>query len=247
MRTVLVVADGPETADNLFFASATVPEDDGFEIGADLLARVLEAPEVLDDMGAVLTGALGLGELVDVVGFRTVDVDEVVPRFSAKDSDFPGELCAPEGAREVLRVVLLVNGFFLSSPEPPIDGCDLCEALEDVGAVALVGFRTVEPGTERTGGLVNPPVVRVADEEVGFVAEEVALFTPKIPDRFGGTASFLTPFALSFGGASLSVSVSTSDATGVASSLDWISAGVSSWGGTTGFSTSAMVTEVWIN
>jgi hypothetical protein len=57
-----------------------------------------------------------------------------------------------------VRLVVLVNGFFFSSPDPPTEDCDLCPALEEVEAVALVGFLPVVPGTPRTGGLVKPLV-----------------------------------------------------------------------------------------
>ena len=86
----------PDIVERRFFASATVPEIAGLEIGADLLAEVpelkgalVEVLEVLDVEG--LSAGLGLDALTDVVGFRTV-VEEVVgaPRFSARLSDFTG-------------------------------------------------------------------------------------------------------------------------------------------------------------
>jgi hypothetical protein len=109
---------------------------------------------------------------------------------------------------------------------------DLCPALADVGAVALlVDFRTEEPTGGRVGGLESPPaVVRVADDVVGFVADEVAVVPGRFGamPRFGGTFSFLTPLAASFGGASFSVSGSISDVTPVVSWSDKMSAGASS-------------------
>ena len=109
---------------------------------------------------------------------------------------------------------------------------DLCPALEEVGAIALlVDFRTEEPIGARVGGFESPPVVvRVADDVVGFIADEVAVAPGRLGamPRFGGTFSFLTPLAASFGGASFSVSVSISDVTPVVSGSDKISAGVSS-------------------
>ena len=108
----------------------------------------------------------------------------------------------------------------------------LCPALADVGAVApLVGFRTEEPIGARVGGFDSPPVVvRVADEVVDFVADEVAVVPGRLGamPRFGGTFSFLTPLAASFGGASFSVSVSISDVTPVVSGSERMSAGASS-------------------
>ena len=110
---------------------------------------------------------------------------------------------------------------------------DLCPALADVGAVALLaGFRTEEPTGGRVGGLDSPPaVVRVADDVVGFAAEEVVVVPGRLGamPRFGGTFSFLTPLAASFGGASFSVSVSSSEVTPVVSGSERMSVGASSW------------------
>jgi hypothetical protein len=102
-----------------------------------------------------------------------------------------------------------------------------------VGAVALlVGFRTEEPIGARVGGFESPPVVvLVADDEVGFVVDEDDAVPGRLGamPRFGGTFSFLTPLAVSFSGASLSVSVSISDVTPVVSGSDRMSAAASSW------------------
>jgi hypothetical protein len=139
----------------------------------------------------------------------------------------------PDVAREVLRAAA-ASGFFFSSPDPPpVEGVDLCPALADVGAVALLaGFRTEEPTGGRVGGLDNPPaVVRVADDVAGFAADEVVVVLGRLGamPRFGRTFSFLTPLVASFGGASFSVSVSISDVTPVVSGSDRTSAGASSW------------------
>ena len=84
----------------------------------------------------------------------------------------------------------------------------------------------------RVGGLLNPPVVRVAEEVAGFAADDVEVvpgrLAPATPGRLGGTFSFFKPFAVSFGGFSFSVSVSISDAIPVVSSPDKMSAGASS-------------------
>lgn len=65
----------------------------------------------------------------------------------------------------------------MSSPDPPMDDVDLCDALdEEVGPVALLaGFRTLDPAMARVGGLLNPPVALEDDVEdvVGFDVEEV--------------------------------------------------------------------------
>jgi hypothetical protein len=79
--------------DSRFFASATAPPTAGFEIGADRLAVVLVVPValVLDVVVAGLTVDFGLDALVDVAGFRTVEVNVGAPRFSANVSVFAGE------------------------------------------------------------------------------------------------------------------------------------------------------------
>jgi hypothetical protein len=95
----------------------------------------------------------------------------------------------------------------------------------------LAGFRTEEPIGARVGGLESPPVVvRVTDDAVGFVADEVDVVPGRLGamPRFGGTFSFLTPLAASFAGASFSVSVWSSDVTPVVSGSDKMSAGASS-------------------
>ncbi len=157
-----------------FFVSAPAPEAAGLAAGADRLAEVLGVGVglvvVLDVVG--LTAGLGLDALTEVAGFRdAVEEVVVVPRFSVSVSGFTGVWWAPEVARDVLRAAA-ASGFFFSSPEPPpTEGVDLCPALADVGAVALlVGFRTEEPIGARVGGLESPPVVvRVVDEVEGFV------------------------------------------------------------------------------
>jgi hypothetical protein len=240
-----------------FFASVTVLDVAGLEAGVDLLAVVLVAPVALDVVLLEVVGlaaGLGLDELIDSAGLRVVVADEGAPRFSARLSVFNGELWT--GARDVL-LGALDNGFFFSSPEPPIEACDRWLALADVGAVALVGFRTVEVGTApRTGGLLNPLVARVADDDAVDLVAPGAMegrFAAPIPTRFGGTFSFFAaPFAASFGGVffsfSFSVSVSTSDAIPVVSSVVRTSVEPSSWGGgTSGVSTSAIMRSVFVN
>lgn len=216
---------------------------------------MLVAPVALEVVLEVegLVAVFGLVKLlVEAVGFRTVVEDVAAPRFSASVSDFAaGDPWVPETARDV-RLAAVESGFFFSSPEPPIDACDLCPALADVEPVALVaGFRTEDTGG-RVGGLLNPPVVLVVEDVVGFAVEEVDAdprrfgATPPA-GRFGRIFSFLTPLA-SFAGVSFSFSVcvSISGATPVLSSPDRMptvdSAADSSWRGTSGASTSAMFT-----
>ena len=112
---------------------------------------------------------------IDPAGFRTTEDDAAgAPRFSAIVSVF---VAVWEGAKEVRRAVG-TRGFFFSSPEPPTEDWDLCDALVDVEAVALLaGFRTVELATGRVGGLLKLPVVLVEDEAdaaVGLAAVEEA-------------------------------------------------------------------------
>jgi hypothetical protein len=74
-------------------------------------------------------------------------------------------------------------------------------------------------------------VVRLADDDaVGFAVDDVDVVPGRLgaTPRFGGTVSFLTPFAASFGGASFSGSVSTSEGIPAVSSPDRISAEASS-------------------
>jgi hypothetical protein len=210
---LVVVLEAPgdaEIVESLFFASATGPPLlDGFKIGAERLAEaealVLPVALVLVLDVAGFTAGFGLEVLVVPAGLLTAVVDEVAaPRFSASVSGFTGELLDPVGAREVL-LAAAARGFFFSSPDPPIEAVDLCPALEDVGAVALLaGFRTTEPAAGRVGGLLNPPVVLVdwaAEEDVvGFVADDVdapGRLAAATPGRFGGTFSFFAPFAVS--------------------------------------------------
>jgi len=98
----------------------------------------------------------------------------VAPLFSARDSGLV-DVWDPADAREV-RLAAVARGFFLSSPDPPMEDVDLCDALDEVvGPVALLaGFRTVDPAMARVGGLLNPPVA-LADVEdaVGLVVEVV--------------------------------------------------------------------------
>lgn len=112
-----------------------------------------------------------------------------------------------------------------------MEGVALCPALAEVGAVALLaGFRTDDISGARVGGLESPPVVvRVAEVAVGFVVEDTAVVPGLFGamPRFGGTFSFLTPLAASFGGASFSPSVSISEVSPVASASDRMSAGAS--------------------
>jgi hypothetical protein len=239
---------GVDAAESLFFTSATaeVEEDEAaFEMvgrGAVLLVLAVSLEEVPLAEIEVLLAAFGLVTVLAELGLRTVVVDVGAPRFSARVSVFAGGLWEPEDASEVL-LALLDDGFFLSSPDPPTEVCDLCPVLEDVEAVAVVGFLTVDPGTARTGGLVNPLVeVWVADDDIGLVPDvEVAdgRFAA-ISARLGGTFSFFSPLTDFFDKASLSVSVSISDATVFASSLDCFSTVASPWG-TTGGSTSAIL------
>jgi hypothetical protein len=155
-----------------------------------LLLVVLVAPVALEVVVLLevdgLVAGLGLEELIDPAGLRVVVLEEGAPRFSARLSGFAGDPWA--GARDVL-LGAPANGFFSS---PPIELWDLWLALEDVGAVALVGFRTEEVGTERTGGLLNPPVVRVDDDAVGLVAPGATdgRFAARTPARLGGTFSY---------------------------------------------------------
>lgn len=84
--------------------------------------------------------------------------------------------------------------------------------------------------------------MRVEEVAVGFVAvEDVEPAGRLTRPRFGGTFSFLTPFAASFGAFSFSVSVSISDVIPGVSSPDKISERVSSCWGTSGVSTSAIL------
>lgn len=90
---VRLVPGDPEIVESLFFASATAPVAAGLEIGVVRLAVVPVVPAalVVDDVVAGLTVDFGLDELTVVAGFRTADVDAVVPRFSANVSVFAGE------------------------------------------------------------------------------------------------------------------------------------------------------------
>jgi hypothetical protein len=256
----LEVLGEPAIEDNRFLASATAPEltVGGLATGADLVVAVAVGAwaaglvVVLEDNGALTTG-FGLDELTEVAGFLVVVVEALADAppalFSAKVSVFPGEWLDPVGAREVLLVVVVVV-FFFSSPEPPIEGVDLCPALDDVGAVALLGaFRR---RGARVGGFDRPPVVVRVDATPGLaedVVDEVeGRFAAVVKPFLGRAFSFLTPLA-AFGASvfstSFSVSVSISDVMPVVvvSSPERISAGASScWGtsGAGGASTSAM-------
>lgn len=201
---------------------------------------------VVDTAG--LTACFGLDVLVGVAAFRAAVVDgSAAPRFSANVSVLPGDCCVVEGAREVLRAAA-ASGFFCSSPDPPIDGRDLCaEVAEETEVALLAGFRTTNPAAGRVGGLLRPPVGLVAwaaEEAVGFIAEDVADVAGRLAvvaaGRFGGTFSCFVPFAAAFGVAVFSVPVSASDAIAVAFSPDRAATGDSA-GGTSGASTSAML------
>lgn len=232
----------PETVDRRFLASETAPETADLAVGRDLLGRELEeagARVVVELVG--FKTALGLTELVAVVGLRTAGAAGV-PRFSASVSVFAE--VPEEGARDVL-LAPVDNGFFFSSPEPPIDVDVLCPVLEDVEAVALVvGLRTLETGG-RVGGLLSPPVV-LDEEAAGVLLADVedpkGRFAATV-GRFGPLLSFLTPLD-PFAGDSFSVSVSTSEVSAPASSPERTSAGVSSWWGSSCAATSAILKTV---
>lgn len=175
------------------------------------------------------TGPVALDVVLDTAGFKVgfgldvvagIAAFRVVPRFSANVSAL-----AVEEAREVLRAAV-ASGFLVSSPDPPIDGRDLCvDVVEDVEAAALVaGFRAANPPIGRVGGLLKAPVVLAAwaaEEAVGFVAEDV----DDVPRRLavvvvgllGGTVSCFVPFVEAFFGDALTDTVSASDV--VAASL----------------------------
>jgi len=237
-------AGDPEIADNRFFTSGTAPATVDLAEATDLPGKELEevgARTVLELVG--FTSTLGLAELDEIVGFRT-DGATAVPRFSAIDSGFAD--VPDEGARDVL-LAPVDNGFFFSSPDPPIDVDVRCPALADVEAVALEGvFRTVDTGG-RVGGLLSPPVV-LAEDASGVllaVVEDPIGRLAATPGRLGSTFSFFTPLD-AFAGDSFSVSVSTSEAEASAavSSPDKISAGVSSWG-TTSFAETSAILRIW--
>jgi hypothetical protein len=87
----------PDIVERRFFASATAPDTAGLAIGAALLAEVLELKGAFVDVLDVLdveafSAGLGLDALTEAVGFRAVLAEEVavVPRFSARLSDFTG-------------------------------------------------------------------------------------------------------------------------------------------------------------
>lgn len=159
------------------------------------------------DVLAVLAGDAVADWVVDAVGLRAAAVVvAVVPRAVELD----------DGSTDVRLAVEAVDGF-LSSTEL----VDLCDALEDVGPVALdVGLRTVPVGG-LVGGLLNPPVaVLETDDDVGLVvplaAGRDALAVELVEPRrlagaaagfLAGTFSFFT--AAFFAGLSASV-VSTS-------------------------------------
>jgi hypothetical protein len=156
-----------------------------------------------------VTVLVGVEELVVVVGFRAAAAEDAVV--------FDGELLDAEGITDV-RLAALVRGFF-SSTELDVR----CEELADVPAVALLaGFRIVEPAAGRAGGLLSPPVVAevevLAEVAVGFVADEAGIVPGRLAATkglLGGTFSFLGLAA----GEAFSVSVSTSDALAMGSSL----------------------------
>lgn len=223
---VLEDVGDPVTVDRRFFASLTAPVETGLVEVASLLVVLLPNAVVRVLLGVVvdLTDGFVVVELEDTVGLRMAG-PVVVPRFSAKLSVLAD---VPEvGASEVLLALVLVKVFFFSSPEPEIDGVDLCAELDEVAPVALLAvFRTVDVGG-RVGGLLNPLVVRLVEEGVAVLLEEAddtnGLFAVT-PGRFGATFSFLTPLhsfdTFSF---SVSVSVSASEVKIVLSSPDCVS------------------------
>jgi hypothetical protein len=212
----------PVKFESLFFASERGAVAAGL-IAADAERTVADPlVEVLDVVVVVvgLETAFGGVEVVDRAGLRAAAV--LVAVVGLLD-------VVPDGSIEVRRAVVDA-GFFSST-----DDVDLWEALDEVGPVALVaGLRTADPAAGRVGGLLNPLVaVRDTEEVVGFVVED-----EEDPKRFAGTAvrlagtfSFLPA---STDGPSLSVSVSTSEASPAVSSPavsppDTASGALSSW------------------
>jgi len=164
----------PAKEDSLFFASATALVTGAFVVGA--ADRVDAGPLVAAVFATV--GLADVAELIDEVGFRAEAAEDVAV--------FDGDPCV-EDARDVLLTEVV--DFFSSVEE--MDGVGLWLELEAVGAVALLAvLRTVEPAIGRVGGLLNPPVVRVVEEEVPLVADDAG----KVPGR-------LAPMTVRFGAA----------------------------------------------
>ena len=223
-------AGDADTVDNLFLESTTEVLV-GLGVGVGRLDTTPEGAVdpvalVVELDAADLTAGFGLDVLVGVAALRAAVVDEsAAPRFSANVSALAGEFV--DGAREVLRAGA-ASGFLVSSPEPPIDGRDLCaEVVEAAGvATVLAGFRTANPPAGRVGGLLRLPVglavAAAAEEAVGLVAEEVAAvagrFAAVVVGRFGGTLSGFVPFAEASGFAPFTDPASASDATAFVSS-----------------------------
>jgi hypothetical protein len=213
----LVLRELPK-AESRFFASATGPELAGFTAGAE---RVVAVPFVVVAFAVALGvaafkgGFAGLDVVADVVGLRAA---AAVP---AGVDVLLGEFCVDD---EEANDVRFVNGFFSSTEL--VDGADLCPALaEAVAAALLTAFLTVEPAGGRVGGLLNPPVVvRATEAEDVFAADDAGTVLGRfaaIGARLGGTFSFLAVL----GEASLSVSVSTPEVCPAVSTSDGTSTG----------------------
>jgi len=203
----------PVKFESLFFASETGAVAAGL-VAAGLVAAAVERTVADPFVAAVLDVVVVVVGLETAFGGVEVVVDVAGLRAAAALVAVVGLLdVLLDGSIEVRRAVV-DNGFFSST-----DDVDLWEALDEVGPVALVaGLRTADPAAGRVGGLLNPPVaVRDTEEVVGFVVDD-----EEEPKRFAGTAvrlagtfSFLPA---STDGPSLSVSVSTSEASPAVSS-----------------------------
>ena len=94
----LVEAVDPVVADSLFFASVVAELDvEVDEAGFATVGRAAELLVLADSLevvllDAVLLAAFGLVKVLEVVGLRTVLVDDGAPRFSARLSAFAGGL-----------------------------------------------------------------------------------------------------------------------------------------------------------